>query len=150
MMRDPRGFYGPTRSALNDTATTESHPKTSINGSWSGRGRKIRPTSTSTDMTTWLTTVREAADYIRASESTIREAVEMGYLQAYPIGAGTQYRLTAEDIGEWMKSPSWEPAPHRRFELRDLQNQPPCGWDPEGLWAFGETCTESSADRALT
>jgi excisionase family DNA binding protein len=70
-------------------------------------------------MTTWLT-VREAADYIRAFESTIREAVKMGYLQAYPIGRGTQYRLTAEDIDAWMKSRSYEPPRHRRIEIREL------------------------------
>ena len=70
-------------------------------------------------MTTWLT-VREAADYLRVSEGIIREAVQLGYVPAYPIGAGKQYRVTAEDLDEWMMSRSWEPAPHRRFELRDL------------------------------
>jgi excisionase family DNA binding protein len=59
-------------------------------------------------MTTWLT-VREAADYVRVSENLIRNAIKLGYLVAYPIGTGTQYRLRAEDIDEWMMSRSWEP-----------------------------------------
>lgn len=59
-------------------------------------------------MTTWLT-LSEAADYVRVSRSLISKAVKLGYLPAYPVGAGSHYRLTAEDIDEWMMSRSWEP-----------------------------------------
>jgi excisionase family DNA binding protein len=59
-------------------------------------------------MTTWLT-VREAADHVRISESLIRDAIKAGYLPAYAIGTGSQCRLTAEDIDEWMMSRAWEP-----------------------------------------
>jgi excisionase family DNA binding protein len=59
-------------------------------------------------MTTWLT-VREAADYVRVSENLIRDAIKSGYLPAYAIGTGSQYRVRAEDIDEWMMSRAWEP-----------------------------------------
>lgn len=59
-------------------------------------------------MTIWLT-VREAAEYVRVSEGLIREAIKLGYLPAYAIGTGTQLRLRAEDIDEWMMSRAWEP-----------------------------------------
>jgi excisionase family DNA binding protein len=49
------------------------------------------------------------ADYVRVSEDLIRKAIKSGYLVAYPIGTGTQYRLRAEDIDEWMMSRSTEP-----------------------------------------
>lgn len=65
-------------------------------------------------MTTWLT-IREAADYVRISEPLIRDAVRKGYLPAYPIGSGNQYRLRAEDIDEWMLSRSWEPRHYGRL-----------------------------------
>lgn len=65
-------------------------------------------------MTIWLT-AREAADYVRVSETLIRDAVRMGYLVAYPIGTGTKYRLRAEDIDEWMMSRSWEPKRVKRL-----------------------------------
>lgn len=59
-------------------------------------------------MTTWLT-LREAGDYARVSSALIARAVKQGYLVAYPIGTGTQYRLRAEDVDEWMMSRAWEP-----------------------------------------
>lgn len=65
-------------------------------------------------MTTWLT-VREAADYVRVSERLIRDAVKRGYLMAYPIGSGREYRLTAEEIDEWMMSRCWEPKQFKRL-----------------------------------
>jgi excisionase family DNA binding protein len=59
-------------------------------------------------MTQWLT-VREAAEYLRVSERTMRDAVKLGYVPAYSIGTGREYRLAAEDLDEWMLSRSWEP-----------------------------------------
>ncbi|MDT5187497.1 MAG: hypothetical protein QOI29_5655 [Mycobacterium sp.] len=59
-------------------------------------------------MTTWFT-VRDAADYLRVSETLIRDAVKLGYVPAYPIGTGRGYRVTAEDLDQWMMSRSWEP-----------------------------------------
>ncbi|ORV92720.1 hypothetical protein AWC11_07640 [Mycobacterium interjectum] len=62
-------------------------------------------------MTTWLT-VRTAAEYSALSPDTIRAAVRTGELQAYAIGRGREYRLTAADIDAWMKSRSYEPKSH--------------------------------------
>jgi excisionase family DNA binding protein len=59
-------------------------------------------------MTQWFT-VAEAADYVRVSADLIRTAVRLGDLPAYSIGKGREYRLTAEDIDEWMKSRAYEP-----------------------------------------
>jgi excisionase family DNA binding protein len=60
-------------------------------------------------MTTWFT-VREAADYVRVSEGTIREAIKLGYLEAYTIGdSGTRIGLTDTDLDAWMMSRPWEP-----------------------------------------
>ena len=59
-------------------------------------------------MTAWLTAA-EAAEYVRVSEWTIRAAVKAGDLEAYPVGKGRSYRLTAGDIDNWMRSRSWEP-----------------------------------------
>jgi excisionase family DNA binding protein len=59
-------------------------------------------------MTTWLTAA-QAAEYISVSEPIIRDAVKRGDLQAYGIGKGREYRLTAEDIDSWLRSKSWEP-----------------------------------------
>lgn len=39
----------------------------------------------------------------------IRAAVKAGDLPAYPVGKGREYRLTADDVDEWMKSRSYEP-----------------------------------------
>ncbi len=60
------------------------------------------------NMTVWLT-VAEAAEYVKVSEWTIREAVKLGDLKAYPVGTGRSYRLRAQDIDAWMTSRSWEP-----------------------------------------
>ena len=60
-------------------------------------------------MTHWLK-AREAAEYARVSLTTIREAVQGGDLVAYPVGkSGREYRLTAEDVDQWMKSRTWSP-----------------------------------------
>ncbi|WP_448389397.1 helix-turn-helix domain-containing protein [Mycolicibacterium sp. XJ1904] len=59
-------------------------------------------------MTVWLTAV-EAAEYVKVSATTIRDAVRNGDLPAYPVGKGRKYRLTAEEVDEWMRSRSWEP-----------------------------------------
>lgn len=58
--------------------------------------------------TTWLT-VQGAADYLSVSTDLIRAAVSGGDLPAYPIGKGREYRLTSDDIDEWMRSRSYEP-----------------------------------------
>lgn len=60
-------------------------------------------------MTTWLTK-RAAADYATVSPDAIAAAVHKGDLPAYAIGTGKEYRLTAEDVDEWMRSRAWEPA----------------------------------------
>lgn len=60
-------------------------------------------------MTIWLT-AQTAAEYLSVSTSTIREAVKAGELQAYAIGRGREYRLTAEDVDAWMLSRAWEPS----------------------------------------
>jgi excisionase family DNA binding protein len=59
-------------------------------------------------MTRWFT-VREAADYLRISEGLIREAVKLGYLEAYTFGSGKELRLTDEHLDTWMMSRPWEP-----------------------------------------
>lgn len=60
-------------------------------------------------MTVWLT-VAAAAEYSTVSEWSIRQAVKDGDLPAYPVGkGGRSYRVTAEDIDEWLRSKSWEP-----------------------------------------
>lgn len=59
-------------------------------------------------MTVWLT-VAEAADYVKVSEPIIRDAVHAGDLVAYPVGKGRNFRLTTDDVDEWMKSRSYEP-----------------------------------------
>ncbi|WP_136244882.1 helix-turn-helix domain-containing protein [Mycobacterium intracellulare] len=59
-------------------------------------------------MTQWLT-VPMAADYATVGEFTIRNAVKGGDLKAYAIGTGREYRLTADDIDEWLKSRAYEP-----------------------------------------
>jgi excisionase family DNA binding protein len=64
-------------------------------------------------MTTWLTAA-EGGEHAKVSEWTIRKAVKDGELPAYRVGkGGRSYRVTAEDIDEWMKSRSWEPAGER-------------------------------------
>lgn len=59
-------------------------------------------------MTQWLT-VSMAAEYSTVSAYTIREAVKGGYLKAYAIGKGREYRLTAADVDEWLMSRAYEP-----------------------------------------
>lgn len=59
-------------------------------------------------MTLWLT-VDDAAEYVKVSDRTIRNAVKSGDLAAYPVGTGREYRLTADDVDAWMKARSWEP-----------------------------------------
>lgn len=59
-------------------------------------------------MTVWLT-VPMAAEHSTVSADTIRAAVKAGDLQAYAIGRGREYRLTAEDVDAWMRSRSYEP-----------------------------------------
>ena len=65
-------------------------------------------------MTTWLT-VREAADYIRVSETVIRKAVKHGYLESYTFESGKHVRLRAEDIDAWMMNRAWEPQPKPKY-----------------------------------
>lgn len=50
-----------------------------------------------------------AAEYIKASEGIVRQAVTNGDLAAHPIGRGRDYRVTAADVDEWMMSRSYEP-----------------------------------------
>lgn len=59
-------------------------------------------------MTVWLTAA-EAAAYVKVSEPIIRDAVKAGDLPAYSVGKGREYRLTAEEVDEWMGSRPWEP-----------------------------------------
>lgn len=60
-------------------------------------------------MTTWLR-APEGAEYAKVSVETLREAVRSGDLVAHPVGkSGREYRLTAEDIDQWMKSRTWAP-----------------------------------------
>jgi excisionase family DNA binding protein len=60
-------------------------------------------------MTTWLT-VAAAAEYATVSEWTIRRAVKIGDLCAYAVGvSGRQYRLSAQDVDDWLMSRSYEP-----------------------------------------
>lgn len=60
-------------------------------------------------MKTWLT-AKEGAAHAKVSEWTIRDAVKNGDLPAYPVGkGGRSYRVTAEDIDDWMCSRSFEP-----------------------------------------
>jgi excisionase family DNA binding protein len=59
-------------------------------------------------MTTWFT-VQDAADHIKASKQTIREAVGKGDLPAYPIGKGREYRLKADEVDGWLESRAFEP-----------------------------------------
>ena len=59
-------------------------------------------------MTQWLT-VPMAAEYSTVSTDTIRAAVKAGDLQAYAIGRGREYRLTADDIDTWLMSRAYEP-----------------------------------------
>lgn len=60
-------------------------------------------------MTTWLKCA-DAAVYATVSEDLLRAAVKNGDLPAYAVGKGKEFRLTAEDIDEWMRSRSYEPA----------------------------------------
>lgn len=59
-------------------------------------------------MTQWMK-VADAADYATISPDLIRAAVKAGDLPAYAVGSGRDYRLTADDIDEWMKAKSYEP-----------------------------------------
>lgn len=59
-------------------------------------------------MTHWMK-VADAAEYATVSPDLIRAAVKAGDLPAYAVGSGRDYRLTADDIDEWMKSKSYEP-----------------------------------------
>jgi excisionase family DNA binding protein len=59
-------------------------------------------------MTHWLT-VPMAAEYATVSVDTIRAAVKAGDLQAYAIGKGREYRVTADDIDAWLKGRAYEP-----------------------------------------
>jgi hypothetical protein len=51
-------------------------------------------------------TLAEAAEKLGMTERYL--ANELGYA-AYRIGTGLQYRLTADDLDEWMLSRSWGP-----------------------------------------
>lgn len=63
--------------------------------------------------TRWLR-AEKAAQYASVSLWTIRHAVHIGDLEAYPVGkAGRHYRLLREDVDKWMMSRSWEPARYR-------------------------------------
>lgn len=60
-------------------------------------------------VTVWLT-AQTASDYSTVGVDTIRAAVKAGELKAYAIGKGRrEYRLTAEDVDEWMRSRAYEP-----------------------------------------
>jgi excisionase family DNA binding protein len=59
-------------------------------------------------VTTWHTAAT-AAEHLKISAWTIREAVKSGDLEAYPVGKGRWYRLREEDLDKWMTSRSWEP-----------------------------------------
>jgi excisionase family DNA binding protein len=59
-------------------------------------------------MTIWQT-VADAAEYVKVSPDIIRAAVKSGDLPAYPVGKGREYRLTAGDVDDWMRSRSYEP-----------------------------------------
>jgi excisionase family DNA binding protein len=59
-------------------------------------------------VTKWLK-VADAAEYSTLSPDLIRAAVKAGDLPAYAVGAGRDYRLTADDVDEWMRSRSYEP-----------------------------------------
>lgn len=62
-------------------------------------------------MTTWLTP-QEAADHLKIARDHIAKAVRDGDLPAYPVGSGRRdYRVTAEDVDNWMRSRSYEPRP---------------------------------------
>jgi excisionase family DNA binding protein len=61
-------------------------------------------------VTTWHTAAT-AAEHLKISEWTIRDAVKNGDLPAYPVGkVGRSYRLREEDLDDWLMSRSWEPA----------------------------------------
>ncbi|ORV92721.1 hypothetical protein AWC11_07645 [Mycobacterium interjectum] len=68
-------------------------------------------------MTTWFT-LRGAAEYVSVSQEIIRAAVKSGDLPAYAIGRGRDYRLTADDIDDWMRSRSYEPHQLDRLDQR--------------------------------
>lgn len=72
-------------------------------------------------MTRWFT-VKEAADYLRISESLIRDALKRGYLEAFTFGSGKEIRLTAEHLDAWMMSRPWEP--HHRVASREVVYEP--------------------------
>lgn len=59
-------------------------------------------------MTTWLKCA-DAAIYATVSDDILRAAVKSGDLPAYAVGKGKEFRLTAEDVDEWMRSRSYEP-----------------------------------------
>lgn len=58
-------------------------------------------------MTTWLTPV-EAAEYLKCSDRTVRDAVKAGDIPAYRIGR--LMRLKASDLDAWVEAKAWEPA----------------------------------------
>ncbi|MEZ0355491.1 excisionase family DNA-binding protein [Mycobacterium sp. SA01] len=66
------------------------------------------PTVCPNKLVRWATK-REAAEHVRVSEPLIAAAVRLGYLQAYAIGAGRDYRLDLAEVDAWLKSRSWEP-----------------------------------------
>lgn len=59
-------------------------------------------------MTVWFK-VAEAAEHVKVSQDIIRAAVKNGDLPAYPVGKGRDFRLTAAEVDEWMRSRSYEP-----------------------------------------
>lgn len=59
-------------------------------------------------MTVWLTAAG-GAEYAKVSEPIIREAIKDGFLPAYGIGKGRNFRLKASDIDAWLESQPWEP-----------------------------------------
>ncbi|MHA3021283.1 helix-turn-helix domain-containing protein [Mycobacterium sp. BMJ-28] len=61
------------------------------------------------EMTVWLTAA-EAAEHVKVSVATIREAVKAGELPASAVGRkGRHYRLDVEEVDAWMHSNAWEP-----------------------------------------
>jgi excisionase family DNA binding protein len=49
----------------------------------------------------WLTP-KEAAEYVRCSVVTLRRAVQVGRLPAYPINGGRHVRFRSVDLDRWI------------------------------------------------
>lgn len=60
------------------------------------------------ERTVWHT-AESAAEHVKVSTWTIRQAVKDGHLAAHALRTGRGYRLKESDVDAWMESTPYEP-----------------------------------------